>query len=186
MKKVKLSLMAVIATSVFAVAGGDIAPVEPEVNIPTEETSAFAGNFYLGAGYGYETVEADALGVSTDENYDTVVLQAGYKFNEYIAAEARYWIDTESDGADTWGIYAKPMYPVTTEVDVYALLGYAEVDADGFDGGFSWGLGASYAINDNVSVFADYVSMYDDTMTILGTDVDTTVDTVNVGVTYNF
>ncbi len=46
----------------------------------------------------------------------------GYKFNQYIALEGRYWhgfeetivtdLRTQDTSADLWGIYAKPMYPV--------------------------------------------------------------------------
>lgn len=198
MKKFNLSLVAVLAMSTFAIAGGDIAPVEPVIETPMVEEST-PGNFYLGLAYSYVNTEFSDAFVSEDDNLNGVMLQAGYKFNPYIAVEGRYtftaedtWMDTTEDFSnDTWGIYAKPMYPVTNELDIYALLGYGEVTPE-FDGqgpesdtdGFQWGLGASYDVTDSVAVFADYVRNFDDTLDLDG--VDMLVDTVSVGVTYNF
>ena len=77
----------------------------------------------------------------------------------------------------------KPMYPVTDAFDIYALLGYSQnkievnlshgVGVAVDDGAFSSGLGAAYSFADNLSIFADYVVLYDDT-----------VDPVWNGVTY--
>ena len=91
------------------------------------------------------------------------------------------------------------MFPVTEQIDIYGLLGYANVsfdpsipDEDEFsENGFSWGAGISYAITDNLSVFADYVLLYDDSETWRGDDnvkldLDTKVDTWNFGLTYKF
>ena len=64
------------------------------------------------------------------------MLQAGYKFNSYVAVEGRYWLGLsdnawatisnnliQSEGEiDAWGVYVKPMYPVTPAFDIYALL----------------------------------------------------------------
>jgi len=218
MKKLNLSLAAIFAMGTFAVAGGDIAPVEPVVEEPVVVESA--GNFYLGLAYGYldttedytELVSGGTLKTSViDENFDDIMIQAGYNFNEYIAIEGRYWFglsDTSISyngnawdvSLDAWGIYVKPQYPVTEAFNVYALLGYggAEFDISRTRGnttftpntdtmdGFSWGLGASYAFTDNVSVFIDYVNIYDDTTDLIGGSYDDTIDSWNFGVTYNF
>ena len=100
------------------------------------------------------------------------MFEAGYKFNEYIALEGRYWLGLSTDytsiydtttvfsgTVDSWGIYVKPMYPVTDAFDIYALLGYASstteensyaignhttfdpYNANDSADGFSWGLG---------------------------------------------
>lgn len=198
MKKFNLSLVAVLAMSTFAIAGGDIAPVEPVIETPMVEEST-PGNFYLGLAYSYVNTEVTYAVGSDDDYLNGVMLQAGYKFNPYIAVEGRYTFtaeDTNEIGADyssdTWGIYAKPMYPVTNELDIYALLGYGEVTPEfngnaAFDSdtdGFQWGLGASYDVTDSVAIFADYVRNFDDTLDLDG--VDLLVDTVSVGVTYNF
>jgi opacity protein-like surface antigen len=198
MKKFNLSLVAVLAMSTFAVAGGDIAPVEPMVETPMVEEST-PGAFYLGLAYGAANgdvswtdtpLSGEPISGSDDTDYDTIMLQAGYKFNPYIAVEGRYWFDLDED-VDTWGIYAKPMYPVTDAIDIYALLGYASSDVDYIDAdGFSWGLGGAYAFTDNVAVFVDYTSMYDDDDTVAyvgGSErLDTEITSWNFGVTYTF
>ncbi len=195
MKKFNLSLVAVLAMSTFAIAGGDIAPVEPVVETPYVEEST--GAFYIGGAYGYVNMELSDIGFSEDDSLNSFMFQAGYKFNPYIAVEGRYWVTSEDEwndsgddfSADSWGIYVKPMYPVTNEFDIYALLGYGDTDPEiGGQGpdydtdGFQWGLGASYEFTESVAVFVDYVNLYDDT----NNGEDLMIDTVNFGVTYAF
>ena len=208
MKNIVLSAVAVLAMSSFAVAGGDIAPVEPvveDVVVPSDS------GFYLGLGYSYmmSDIAFRSAGVTYDlgNDYNDVMVQAGYKINSYVAIEGRYWksVSDESfniaglggnwDGdAEAYGIYVKPMYPVTDDVDVYALLGYgySSIDMGGgvdFENdGFSWGIGASYAFNENVSIFLDYVAFDDNNNQAfpgIGNS-DNELDTVNFGVTYKF
>ena len=227
MKNIVLSAVAVFAMSSFAIAGGDImAPEEPMVDVPeVMEVEVVDQGFYAGLAYGSLNAEAtrsaDGLygGTATetlfDESFTELMFQAGYKFNQYVAVEGRYWYGVESTidwgvadnlgvlystdmSIDAWGLYVKPMYPVTDAFDIYALLGYGNADyavaydngaswtADAFDG-FSWGLGAAYSFTDNVAVFVDYVSLYDDTyVNNAGNNVDFTIDTWNFGVTYTF
>ena len=183
MKKVSLSIVALLAMNTFAVAGGDFtAPVEPQVNIPEVEEST--GSFYVGAGYSYINLDADIV----EHDSDATLLLAGYNFNQYIAVEARYAGLTDS--IDNAAIYAKPMYPIGDAAKVYALLGYGETTYDNgtssSENGFQWGLGANYAVTENIGVFADYTNFYDDTGFDGQTLNDVTVDSVNVGVTYTF
>ena len=229
MKHINLSLISIFAMSSLALAGGDIAPVEPVVETPVVIEST--GNFYLGLAYGYLNDQTDVTATAPsrktskktviDDNFNEVILQAGYNFNPYIAVEGRYWFGMSSTinysninpavknsdtTIDAWGIYVKPQYPVTEEFNVYALLGYGSADitiddvptngglqyvSDSVDG-FSWGVGASYAITESVSLFIDYVSIYNDDddsynpSTGYNYNIDNTIDSVNFGVTYNF
>ena len=210
MKKFNLSLVAVLAMSTFAIAGGDIAPVEPMVETPMVEQSS--AGFYVGMGYGALEGELDPdNGASRDsDTFDELLLLAGYKFNEYVAVEGRYWFGADNtwnrydaSGAylgeqdvsvDSWGIYVKPMYPVTEAFNVYALLGYAGSSLDydygdtdfGDTDGFSYGVGVDYSINEKFAVFVDYVSLYDDDKDIGIYSPDLQLDVVSVGVTYKF
>lgn len=231
MKNIVLSAVAVLAMSSFAVAGGDIAPVEEPVVVP--EPVVTDSGFYLGLAYSYlndsldvtdnngmfpgNTLGAGATNTVWDWDYSDIMIQAGYKFNSYIAVEGRYWFgisDTNTfagtdvdTSVDAWGIYVKPMYPVTDAFDIYALLGYGATDyqfdvvnsagwsknfATDSDDGFSWGLGAAYSFSDNLAVFVDYVSIYDDNKDYLNAaegidaNLDRTIDTWNFGVTYQF
>ncbi len=235
MKNIVLSAAAVFAMSSFAIAGGDITPPmeEPVVEVP-EVIAPSVGGFYLGLAYGYLNstdtlnLKVGATTTSTDlwdDSYGEIMLQAGYKFNEYVAVEGRYWFGVSTGSwlnpngqsgvigdpagdvsIDGWGIYVKPMYPVTPEFNIYALLGYggASADLDNTDiwdditdqDGFSWGIGAEYAINENFAVFIDYTVLYDDTEDytdfsgdygVLYTfENDLSYDTINFGVTYKF
>lgn len=179
MKKVTLSIIAALAMNTFAFAGGDISPVEPEVTIP--EVVESTGSFYVGLGYSYMNLDA---GNNGEHDGDATLLLAGYNFNQYIGVEARYAGLT--DCLDNAAIYVKPMYPFG-DAKVYALLGYGETTydngvVDNSENGFQWGLGANYAVTENIGLFADYTNLYDDTFA----GVDSTVDAINVGVTYTF
>jgi len=221
MKKLTLSLATILATSTFAFAGGDISPVEPIIETPVviEELVSDSGAY---VGLAYSLLKSDSNFFNTIDNnrdlgadYSAIMFQGGYKFNQYIAVEGRYWLGLtdeafEADNqffgrfdsdATAWGIYAKPMYPVTEELDVYALLGYGSASANGIklnDGsvhdvdvdGFSWGIGAAYSFTENFSVFADYVDFQDDEVKLKGNNINGTFehafDAVNLGVTYKF
>ncbi len=179
MKKVTLSIIAAVAMNTFAIAGGDISPVEPQITIP--EVSESTGSFYVGAGYSYMNLDA-----GTEHDGDATLLLAGYNFNQYIGVEARYAGLT--DCLENAAIYVKPMYPFGA-ASVYALLGYGETSydngaSDDSEDGFQWGLGANYAVTENIGVFADYTNLYDDTFA--GSTADVTVDAINLGVTYTF
>ena len=221
MKNITLSVAAVFAMSSFSVAGGDIVPiVEPVVEEVVVEY--FNTGFYLGLGYGILSGDQTFIDKNCCEfelesrDFDQLLLQAGYKINDYVAIEGRYWFgmnDLDGDfgiyeghlysseeSLDAWGIYVKPMYPMTETFDVYALLGYGTAtleqdykagdvtfsDSTDLDG-FSWGIGAAFSFNDSISIFADYVVLYDDTYEYNhNTKSEFTVDTVNFGVSYNF
>lgn len=202
MKKTTLSLVSILALSSFVMAGGNVAPVEEPVVVPVVvDNSAF----YIGLGFGATSLNDD----QTNEEFSSsqVMLQAGYQYNQYVALEGRasFGFNTDYDrgytnnindgGADdlsNWGIYVKPMYPIA-DFSVYALLGYGGVQldnlesGDAYESGFQWGLGAQYAVTENVSVFADYVKLYDDT----GFDYraqleDVDSDVWTLGVSYKF
>ena len=183
MKKFNLSLVALLAMSAFATAGGDIAPVEPVVETPMVEEST--SSFYVGLGYSYMNIDPDN---SSEVDGDAVLLLAGYNFNQYIGVEGRY--SGLTDCLENTAIYLKPMYPMGG-ITLYGLLGYGQVDYDHgvslSESGFQWGLGASYEVVENIGVFVDYTSLYDDT----GFDgalpnQDVLADSINIGFTYTF
>ncbi len=217
MKKIALSAVALLAMSAFVIAGGNEVPVDVPV-VAVEEAVVSDAGLYLGVAYTYVDNETTiSNGVHGDVEFDGFMLQAGYRFNPYIAVEARYWdagdekldmshpvghpdgddhtVDTQFDA---WGIYVKPMYPVTQSFDLYALLGWGNQNTvndiyEPGDSSFSWGLGAAYSFMNNISVFVDYVSIYDDTaiedsIDPSGNFVDVEVQSAstNVGVSYKF
>lgn len=172
---------------------------------------------YEGDFYG-EGIREETLSANMEADWDAIMLQAGYQFNPYIAIEGRYWSNLgDGDRSDTytetvqgvpgepvsesgdapditaWGIYLKPTLPVGEGFNIYGLLGYGnvEIDDDWLDeSGFQWGAGVSFNFSENMSLFVDYVNLYDDdrTQEIEGYtgELDETIYTVNVGVTYKF
>jgi len=236
MKKVMLSAAAVLAMSSLAVAGGDIAPVEEPVVVPVV-VKDYSGA-YIGIAYTYTTapvsnfntyMAGDWLLNSVDFDLDTsgVTIDAGYRLNAFIAFEGRYTFGgtgsadipnglhgtvgsgTIDSDISSWGIYAKPMYPISDVFDVYALIGYgggtfdntttfatrtgiSTVDTSIDIDGFSWGLGLSYAFTENISVFADYVSVADEDIANPSdlpagiTDTKYKIETFNIGINYKF
>jgi OOP family OmpA-OmpF porin len=220
MKRINISFVAILAMSTFAIAGGDIiVPVQPitpfdtGASIVVDDNGDDNSGFYVGVGYSFLNVERTTSPYGTGNTfyegtgeYESVMLQAGYKVNQYFGVEGRYWagIDEQkwstvtdnrvqsTGGINSYGLYAKPMYPMTEELDVYGLLGYGSVDYDisydykGVFDGFSWGFGASYAFENNVAIFADYTSIYNDTTEGPMSYLDDSMDFINVGVGYEF
>ena len=184
-------MLAAIAAMTVAVAGPSVGTYQAP--------SVVDSGPYVGIGYGFGTtsVSVDGFGsnslVGTTDS-DNVFIQAGYNFNSFVAVEGRYGYGVENGfdntSVDTFALYAKPQFPVTSELNVYGLLGYAWstsycdtcFDTD-FDG-LAYGLGASYEVTPKVEVFVDYTNVYQDTVAIGYADVDQDLYSVNVGVTY--
>lgn len=202
MKKILLSVVAMAAMSTASFAGGDIDPIEPVVSTPMVEESE--GRLYVGLGISAAAVANDTLTIFSEEagqdRTGDILFQAGYEFNPYIAVEGRYSTSiSEGDilSRDVWGVYLKPQFPVTSEMSVYALLGYGGLSLDGTNGanvalddtGFQWGIGASYDVTSNVALFVDYVSvandMTADAYPLAGSDELSSV-ALTVGLTYTF
>lgn len=201
MQKITLSLISILVLSGLSYAGGDIAPVEEPIVTPVLDDSAF----YIGMGIGDAVLNND--GTNEEFSSTTLMLQAGYQYNTYIALEGRYTFGfgTDYDAGITngilggydgdisnWGLYVKPMYPIG-DFNIYALLGYGGVmlsdinGGDAYESGFQWGLGASYAMSEQISIFVDYVALYDDTgfdYVARLNDIDS--DTWTVGLSYKF
>jgi len=98
-----------------------------------------------------------------------------------------------------WSLFVKPQYPVTEDFSVYALLGAGGLDLSGSlvsavpsipvvdvdNTTFQWGIGLSYRVMENVSLFADYAWLangIDDENSVYQLD----VDTFTIGVNYHF
>jgi opacity protein-like surface antigen len=210
MKKFNLSLVAVLAMGTFVMAGGDVKDVEPAVEPVVEIVAPVVddSSFYVGLGYSYMKMNVQEIDGTweVDVNGNALTVLAGYNFNKYIAVEGRYSItlgdltvkedgggeDKDEDGEiSNIALYLKPMYPMGG-LTLYGLLGYGQValDIDNdelSESAFQWGLGASYAVNDNVGLFVDYTRLYDDTdFDGHYSDEDFVIDAINVGVTYKF
>ena len=209
MKKSVLSLVSILVLSELSYAGGDIGKDISVADTPIVAVSVVDDSaYYVGAGYSilnYDEVYSD--GVSADVDLQGLTLILGYQFNHYLSLEARYtkslggsdekWSDgkTRDDVENEMtnlALYLKPSYPVG-DFKLYGLLGYGQLTYQYQDtekqteNGFQWGLGTSYSINNNLSVFVDYTQLYDDTgFDNYIADCDYEADAWTVGITYSF
>jgi opacity protein-like surface antigen len=200
-KKFTYSVVAAMAMSTFAIAGGDITPVEEVVVAPMAEELS---GIYAGIAYSYVALDTVLDGT---EDGSAISFLIGYNYNEYLAFEGRY-LTTVGDDMDVEdsifvpngsyerelsniAIYIKPQYPVTEDFNVYALLGYGQTTArlTDFDG-FQWGLGAEYMFTQNIGAFVDYTRLYDGDVENTGTTnytaIDASADSINFGFVYKF
>ncbi|WP_295420910.1 porin family protein [Sulfurovum sp.] len=164
-KNILVSLMAIATLSSTVWAGGKrVAPVEAPVEpIPAMQTPS---PVYIGLGLLWGDYRGQC-GTKVDCPYEDVtygaLLRAGYEFNQYFGIEGRvlgtFW-GADSEGGQElrhYGLFAKPMYPLGEDINIYGLLGYGwtktktggngnleEVD----DSGFSAGLGLEYDLSD--------------------------------------
>jgi OOP family OmpA-OmpF porin len=211
-------------------AGGDLTPVTPyeeedikaaevvPVTIPTEPAVQVApvlapaevSPFYVGLGLvaaRYDAKCASTVIGCTKDDTGGVLLRGGYDFNKYLGLEARAMVTSyQSDGGKIQhvGAFVKPMYPVTDEVNLYALGGLAKTTTVGSMRktdvtGLAFGGGVEYDLSDDkkkdakydrefdgqadqekgFGVFADYERLYYKSGS-------PDLDAVSVGLTYDF
>ena len=226
MKKLILSVTMIATMNSYLFAGGNIENDEITIvkNAGFYIGGAYSMSKYTNDYIWNDPANNEYNGNGNDEvEYDSVMLQIGYQVNQYFSIEGRYWKSVGSnndtwsenwqddngnhqydsgsqnsgDVLEAWGIYLKPMYPVTMTFTVYGLLGYGKTTlSDEYENNwfnkndFQWGVGASYEFIDNFYFFVDYLKLHDGTHKIQDTtyieDDDESVDMVNIGFSYRF
>ncbi len=170
MKKIML-VTAMVST--MAMAGGNVSPV---IEVGTQNKDFYVGGA-LTAVQTYVNGDSDWFNDTlTTETGGGAQFQAGYTFyrnNAFTASvegrvQKTFWNygtdEFEFDGDTallTYSVLAKPQYNFD-DIGVYGLAGYgaSRITDNGFkerQNGFVWGLGANYALTDEVELFADYV-----------------------------
>jgi len=203
MKNVRQSVVAILLSSVYSFAGGDIAPIqEPVIDIPVVVEPELTG-FYAGVGY-------SCLQMGLDVPYldmramTAASVTAGYNFNEFVAIEGRYTasigditvktVNSETDTGDidlaNIGLYIKPQYNID-RFGVYALLGYGQFtlkeNTSFAEAGFQYGAGLNAMVSTNVNLFIDYRRLYDNTaFDDFDLDREVMANSYTVGVNYYF
>ena len=164
---------------------------------------------YLGLGYASTNIDLTIEGLDDkyqnilDSSTDSIVLQAGYDFNEYFGIEGRYYINNSSLAykyylgetsissiyeAESLTIYAKPQYNFGA-ITLYGLLGmsannYTATTLLGSDNEtlFSWGGGAKFNVTQSLGLFLDYTDLGES-----DEDLSTTgLASWNIGFSYKF
>jgi opacity protein-like surface antigen len=209
MKKSILAFATIVVLSGTASAEEKIGASENSISFIGDESS-----FFIGGGLSNMELSNDLTDEAFSAK--AVVLQMEYQYNRYIGVLGRYsfnigsadyshgitpnpdYTDYPTDFSNM-AIYLKAIYPIAN-FSPYLLLGYGEVEltnaphseSSGInvnlsESGFQWGLGIDYAFNDQISIFIDYVQMYDDKgFDGIATDADVTADMWTVGVSYRF
>lgn len=194
-----------------------VEPIDPIAPVSSYTTlqNGLVNEFYIGGAYGLlgaeyrEDINGESNTISSNDDYSQAMLQVGYKINPYFGFEGRYWVGMSDQSwnnvvygglkaqVDTWGVYTKFFLPLTDSFDVYALLGYANAtytiegdkfgkDNSAFDG-FSWGIGSNLDVADNMSIYVDYVGLYNDFYTnIRGNDTTVIIGSLNIGINFIF
>lgn len=172
MNKITSSIVAAMFVSTFAIAGGDISPVEPAAETRAVVASSMLDGFYVGLGYSPDNMK---LLHKSDNDYtvkwDGYMALAGYEFSEYAAVELRHYQTRGNDSFDmpnkikSTGLYVKGMYPVG-DFTPYAFIGLAQtkITPESSPSDFTntrtnpaLGFGLSYNVTENIAVFADYM-----------------------------
>ena len=172
----KSSILGLLLLTTYNYAGGKaVAPVEAEVLPVPEDISPW----YLGAGLVAAKFHACGDGCSYEDLTYGGMLRGGYDFNAYFGLEARgirTFLDKGPFGGvplQHIGIYAKPQYPISEQINIYGLLGYGYTENLGngarlnyfdTDYGVSAGIGFEYDFSDKKGDFdikANYNRTFD-------------------------
>lgn len=217
--------MAILTMSSFVYAGGDIMPpvVEEEViAVPVEPVAPVVvpivppkdidvNGLYVALGLTAARFDpnctcANGSAAPSDKTVG-LIGRVGYDVNQYVGVEARgIQTNWKSDGGKIKhiGAFLKPMYPVSNDVNVYALGGYAKTTTQGdlrrVDAKtFAWGAGLEYDLSTDVPKEGKYDRAFDgygdqeggfglfaDYERLVQKSGSPDLDTINFGLTYDF
>ena len=202
MKKIVALLAMAVALSSKSFGGADFIP--PIVPVLDEKVDV--SGLYVGVGVSrvfFDGTCPCANGVFEDYTYGALV-RVGYDFNQYFGVELRAattWIEDEGARLKAhYGIFAKPQYHITNDINVYALAEIGDNPVISFDDtGFSWGVGMEYDLSKDRKKEGRYDRAFDgmgdqekgwglfvDYQKLLEKDGRPDMDMISFGVTYDF
>jgi len=148
MKRILLSLGAVVMLSSLSFGGGDIVPMV----VPVEAEDDDPCKIYVGVGAVYNRVYATdsawfANAATQDETAGFMGI-IGCDFNEYLAVEGRMsktFFERDYSDATTWSIFLKPQYKFRDDYEnrydddegyfsIYGLIGFGGAYVEGSSG----------------------------------------------------
>ena len=216
MNKILISAVTIILLANNTYAGGKfVAVADSEVVAIPVPIMINPVPLYIGLGVVASAIDRDPCACGDSENKDLrygSMLRVGWDFNPYVGAEARVLKTLENDAfSETthYGLYLKPQYHVTAQMNVYGLLGYGNTTVDYTNGiqssttdenGFSYGAGFEYDFEPDASL-GTYSRIFDgqgdqekgwgmwvDVQHLLNDAgaVNTTSNILTAGITYDF
>ena len=135
-------------------------------------------HWYAGVAYEPFTISTDV----GDADVATVSAKGGVALNKFLAAEVRYGTSVADDSRtilgfeqkveldNYYGAFAKGVIPLHPMFSLYGLAGYSHVkvassgvagSGSDSDDGFSYGAGASFHVNPNIAINAEWLSLID-------------------------
>jgi OOP family OmpA-OmpF porin len=233
MKKILYGLFTFIGLSILLHAGGDIFPpvsleneeafvpaepyVEPVKVIPSKATpppvvlkEINPSGLYVALGLTAAMYDPNCACPSPKGDSDKTagfIGRLGYDFNEYIGLEGRALKSNwKSNGGKIKhaGLFLKPMYPASEDMNIYGLAGYAKTTTQGKKRRvdvetFSWGIGLEYDLAKDIPKDGKYDRNFDgygdqergwglfaDYARLVQKSESPDLDTVNFGITYDF
>lgn len=207
MKKILLSTITALTLGITqSFAGGFIAPP------PMEKEDSNITGLYVGVGVSQAFFDGNCPcdnAVFEDYTYGGLI-RIGYDFNQFGGIElraAKTWMEEEGAMVKSHiGLFAKPQYHISEDLNIYALIGYAkteigdhpEVSFD--DSGFSWGVGLEFDLfedekDENIHYDREFDGMGDqeqgwglfvDYQKLIEKDGAPDIHLISFGVTYDF
>ncbi len=207
MKKIAVLMAMIVALGSKSFGGADFIPPI----IPVLDEKVDVSGLYVGVGVSRVFFDGTCFcgdGVFEDYTYGAL-LRVGYDLNQYFGIELRgatTWIEDEGARLKAhYGIFAKPQYHITNDINVYVLAGYAYTEIGdnpvvSFDDtGFSWGVGLEYDLSKDTKKEGSYERVFDglgdqekgwglfvDYQKLLEKDGRPDMDMISFGVTYDF
>ncbi|CAA6803166.1 MAG: Unknown protein [uncultured Sulfurovum sp.] len=187
-----------------------VPPPAPVVVPPLVVNDVLPLGLYVGLGLTAARFNPDCACPAPKGSVDKtagVVARIGYDFNEYIGLEARgIRTNWKSNGGKIKhaGLFVKPMYPVSKDINVYGLAGYAKTTTQGTKRRVSaetlaWGAGLEYDLESDSPKEGKYNRSFDgygdqeggwglftDYERLVQKSASPDFDTINFGITYDF
>ena len=164
----------------------------------TQETNSTKSVGWYG-GLGFTTADSTCPTGGKDITYG-VVGRVGYDLNNYLGIEGRVmktmW-KYEQQKIEHVGLFVKPMFPITEDINIYGLLGFGKVETGNKilfdDTGLAWGVGLNYNFGDDedgenntTEVKGNGFGVFIDYERLLQKSDSPDFDAVSLGVTYDF
>jgi len=173
------------------------------LSIGTSTMMASDNDIHFGFGYASTNINVTVEHLSNvvnnklSQSTNTIMLLAGYNFNDYLGLESRYYFNTSSIAFDyglndykveSFTLYLKPQYPFGV-MTVYGLVGVSLntytvnslLGDDNSDALLSWGGGAKFNVTQSLGLFVDYTDLGDSTNFS-----KTNLSSWNLGASYKF